>query len=106
MKNLEKTKQKEAKQLAYWQKVRDKKSAPGIMVISLILCGLIRLIDDFASSVSGSLQSALAAEFFPHLELAEAVGIAGSIGTSLILFSIVAVFLFITVRVYEKRRWE
>lgn len=104
MKNLEKIKQKEEKQLAYWKNVRDKKSVPGIMVISLVLCGLIRLIDDFASSISGSIQSALAAEFFPDLELAEAVGIAGSIGTSLIMFSIVAVFLVILADTYGRRR--
>lgn len=104
MKNVEKIKQKEAKQLTYWKNVRDKKAMPGIMVISLILCGLIRLIDDFASSISGSVQSALAAEFFPHLELAEAVGIAGSIGTASILFSIVAVLLVILADTYGRKR--
>lgn len=104
MKNLEKVKQKEAKQLAYWEKVRDKKTMPGIMVISLILCGMIRLVDDFASSISGSIQSALAAEFFPHLELAEAVGLAGSLGSFLILFSIVAVFLVILADTYGRKR--
>lgn len=101
---IRKTKETEAKQLAYWKKVQQKKSGKGIFIISLILCGLIRLVDDFASSISGSIQSSLAVEFFPNMELSEAVGIAGTIGTALIVFSIVAVFLVILADTYGRRR--
>lgn len=103
MKNIEKIKAKEAKQLAHWKKEAAKKPIQGYLGIMLILCGLIRLVDEFATSVASSMQSSIAAEFYPGLDLAEAVGQYGTMGTLLTLFSIVAVFLVALADKYGRR---
>ena len=104
MKDVEKIKASEAKQLAYWKKEQQKKQVRGYVGIILILCGLIRLVDEFATSVSTSLQSSIATEFFPGVGLAEAVGQYGTAGTLLTVLSIVAVFLVILADKYGRKR--
>lgn len=104
MKDVEKIKAREAKQLTYWQNAKKKKEIKGYLGVILILCGMIRLVDEFATSVSTSMQSAIATEFYPGMSLAEAVGQYGAVGTILTVFSIVAVFLVVLADKYGRKR--
>ena len=89
-KDIERIKVKEAVELKKWEKEVARKSFAGYLVLIVIICALIRLVDEFVTSAGSSMQSAIAVEYFPNLSFAEAISSYSIVGTALLVFSIFA----------------
>lgn len=92
---LEKIHQKDAHQLDKLKKQQSRKTYAGYMLIMMSLLSIVRCLDEFASSVGGSIQSWLVNEFFVKdlgKTYAEGLSSWSMITTAMMVFTIMAVF--------------
>ena len=92
---LEKIHQKDAQSLAKLQHQQSRKTYAGYLLIMMSLLSIVRCLDEFASSVGGSIQSWLVNEFFVQgmgTTFAEGLSSWSMITTVMMVFTIMAVF--------------
>ncbi|MDR1531076.1 MAG: MFS transporter, partial [Clostridiales bacterium] len=90
---IEKIAAKEQKELNKWRKVR--KVYAGYLLVMMALMCVVRALDEFASNISGSVQSWLVKEFIVNptgVTYQEGLSTWGLISTVMLIFTILAVF--------------
>lgn len=92
---VEKIMKKETKELSDLRKKANKKAYKGHMIIIISLLCIVRCLDEFASSVGGSIQSWIVREFFVSvggMTYEEGLSRWSLISTAMMVFTIMAVF--------------
>ncbi len=98
MKNLEKIKAKEQKQLAKLRKEQGKSNFPAYPLVLLIFMILLRMLDEFTTNCGTSLQTAIVTEFFvvgQGMSFQEGLSTMSLATSPLLLLSILATFMMV-----------